>query len=546
MTPLIDVLLRSSVPLACGLLFDACLTRRPAALRHCILAVSIAAAVAVLPLSAVLPHWTVELPGPVAPAAVATSGAIPATAAPAIESRGATPLASARVPVDTAPAEPPRALVPAIWAGGTAVAVVALTVALIRLRRLTRRGTVVRDTDWTDVTAAIAASLGIRRPVVLVQTSSAELLATWGAWRPRILLPPHAREWSDERLRVVLHHELAHIARHDWLVQIAAEAIRAVLWFNPLAWIACTQLRRASEQACDDAVLLQGVAPRTYATHLIDLARHCRAVQPYRRTAVPMAHPSTLERRIVAMLNPRLNRQAVSRPAVIAIGVLLLGVTIPTSVIRAGQEAPRVLSGSVYDPSGAVMPGVAVTLEDANQQTQTATTNSSGRFQFGARPAGKYKLSTALPGFKALNQEFELRSARDWDRAITMQVGTLSETITVQSTRITEPATSTQPRGPAPLRVGGNIKAPRKLADVKPVYPDSMRAAGREGVVSLDAVIGADGNVSSVRVLGADVHPDFAIAAVDAVRQWRFSPTLLNGKAIEVVMTVTVTFNLAQ
>jgi TonB family protein len=50
--------------------------------------------------------------------------------------------------------------------------------------------------------------------------------------------------------------------------------------------------------------------------------------------------------------------------------------------------------------------------------------------------------------------------------------------------------------------------------------------------------------VHGTRVLSADVHPDFAIAAVEAVRQWQFSPTLLNGKPIEVVMTVTITFNL--
>ena len=62
---------------------------------------------------------------------------------------------------------------------------------------------------------------------------------------------------------------------------------------------------------------------------------------------------------------------------------------------------------------------------------------------------------------------------------------------------------------------------------------------------SLQALIGIDGTVTSVRVLSAQVHPDFAIAAVDAVRQWIFTPTLLNGKPVEVVMTVSVQFNLS-
>jgi TonB family protein len=72
-----------------------------------------------------------------------------------------------------------------------------------------------------------------------------------------------------------------------------------------------------------------------------------------------------------------------------------------------------------------------------------------------------------------------------------------------------------------------------------------MRAAGREGVVPIEALIGVDGSVTSVRVVSAQVHPDFAIAAADAVRQWRFTPTLLNGAAVEVTMTVTVAFTLA-
>ena len=71
-----------------------------------------------------------------------------------------------------------------------------------------------------------------------------------------------------------------------------------------------------------------------------------------------------------------------------------------------------------------------------------------------------------------------------------------------------------------------------------------MRDAGLTGDVPIEAIIGRDGTVSSVRVLSAQVHPDFAIAAVDAVRQWRFSPTLLNGVPVEVAIKVSVRFDL--
>jgi protein TonB len=71
-----------------------------------------------------------------------------------------------------------------------------------------------------------------------------------------------------------------------------------------------------------------------------------------------------------------------------------------------------------------------------------------------------------------------------------------------------------------------------------------MIEAGLEGKVSVEAVIGVDGRVARARATTVQAHPDLAQAAVDAVRQWRFEPTLLNGAPVEVVMTVTVDFSL--
>jgi TonB family protein len=92
------------------------------------------------------------------------------------------------------------------------------------------------------------------------------------------------------------------------------------------------------------------------------------------------------------------------------------------------------------------------------------------------------------------------------------------------------------------LRVGGPIKAPRKLVDVKPVYPADAQAAGIEGVVILDIVIGEDGSVIEARVIRS--IPELDQAAIDAVNQWQFEPTLLNGEPVELEMNVTVNFTL--
>jgi periplasmic protein TonB len=92
------------------------------------------------------------------------------------------------------------------------------------------------------------------------------------------------------------------------------------------------------------------------------------------------------------------------------------------------------------------------------------------------------------------------------------------------------------------LRVGGDIRRPQKITEVAPVYPAIARAAHVEGVVILEAVIGEDGGVRNVRVLRS--IPLLDAAAVDAVRQWRFTATLLNGEPVPVVMTITVAFRL--
>lgn len=244
------------------------------------------------------------------------------------------------------------------------------------------------------------------------------------------------------------------------------------------------------------------------------------------------------------MLNPRLDRQAPSWRALATLAVLLLLVTLPVAALRARQAGPAPLSGTIYDVTGGVLPGVEVVLVDANHITSVVVSNASGRFEFPPLPAGKYVLEIKLPGFHTLHQEFELREPRDWQRAVTLQVGELMETISVRATRVSPPNQQPASDGPQRVRVGGNIKAPLKVKDVRPTYPATMRAAGLTGVVPIEAIIGRDGIVSTVRVLSAQIHPDFAVAAVDAVRQWRFTPTLLNGEAVEVVMTVSIRFDL--
>ena len=103
-----------------------------------------------------------------------------------------------------------------------------------------------------------------------------------------------------------------------------------------------------------------------------------------------------------------------------------------------------------------------------------------------------------------------------------------------------------QIRSPPPLppevavRPGGSVQPPQKTRHVEPIYPDSARAAGLTGVVIVELVIGTTGRPHNVRVLRSS--PPFDSAAVNAVRQWRYRPTLLHGTPVPVILTISVQF----
>ena len=97
-------------------------------------------------------------------------------------------------------------------------------------------------------------------------------------------------------------------------------------------------------------------------------------------------------------------------------------------------------------------------------------------------------------------------------------------------------------RTAGPVRPGGDVREPKKVVDVRPVYPELALATRVQGIVLIEAVIAPDGTVRDARILRS--HPLLDAAALDAVRQWRYTPTLLNGVPVPVIITVTVNFRL--
>jgi TonB family protein len=537
-TLLVDATIKISVIVACALAAAAMLRRRSAALRHGVLATALVCGAAIPVLQFVVPAWgAAPVDRPITVLATLSSGA--------------------DIPAHTPP--PPSAwaigsaLLGPLWLGGFAISVGLLVVGLSRLAWLASRSQPLQDGRWSAAVADIAARYGIRRPVVLLQSDHPTMLVTWGLVVPKVILPAAARDWTAARARIVLGHELAHIQRRDWIVHIAAALLRSVYWFNPLVWIACARLRRESEHACDDAVLNLGVEGTEYATQLVDLARaftaHGRSWLPG-SPAPAMARRSTLERRVRAMLTAEKNRNPITRFAGVAIVAALLAITIPIAGFgAAAQSGPATFSGRLLDTIGHVLPDKRIVVtHTVTKAAHEQRTDSSGRFRFVGLEAGDYDIDAPVPGF-APRYRVSLRPGQALQRDVTLQLGSLEETIT-----IVKSATPTAPRLPAgglpPLYVhepgpcdqspdGGCIEQPTKVRDKKPIYPENHSES--EVKVILECRIGTDGTVTRVRVVGP-TDPDFAKAAADAVYQWRFTPTYLDGVTVEVDMKVTATF----
>ena len=533
------LILRSSIVLIAGLVAAALMRRQPAALRHSVVAAALVLAAAQPVITRVIPAltlpriaWTVETVAAEPPVTVETEFALEkAIAAPA------QPAAS----VDWS-----RVMLVA-WLAGVAINLAILLTGMAWLLRLQSRARPA-GAEWLAIDASLRSQMGDGSPARIVITRHPALIVTWGVIAPAILLPSDADTWSAERKRMVIAHEVAHLLRRDWLTQVVAEIARSLNWFNPLFWLACATLRRESEHAADDLVLDTGIAGTSYASDLVALARTLRV---HGRTWLPapsIARPSTLERRVRAMLNPQLNRRPVSRAWQFALMALLFAIALP---IAAASQAASAPSGMVVDPMDRPLADAVVRLSAIanNEQAFETRTDANGAFKFNAVTPGDYMLSIRYPGFSSSRQRVQLR-AGEFTFTLKAQVGTLQETISVRAGDTGSTATSrSEQSAPAPdapscsATGAGELTPPMKIRDVRPRYKQAWVDAGIEGNILMQARIGRDGNVRSVNAL-SPTNPELEDEAVAAVSQWRFSPTYLNCNPIEVEMYVTVSFKL--
>jgi beta-lactamase regulating signal transducer with metallopeptidase domain len=188
--------------------------------------------------------------------------------------------------------------------------------------------------DWDDLVDEARATLGVARRVRALITREAIVPTTWGVFRPVILLPAIAEDWTMTQRRAVVLHEMAHVCAVDSLFGMISGIVCALYWFHPGAWWVARRLRADREFACDDRVLASGVRPSDYAELLAMAAdRLCgRAMEP--DVAMAMSRRVGLRARLAAVLDPQRDLRAPTRTWIALAATLTVCVAGPISAVE--------------------------------------------------------------------------------------------------------------------------------------------------------------------------------------------------------------------
>jgi TonB family protein len=399
-------------------------------------------------------------------------------------------------------------------------------------------------TSWI-VRHASASGLDAGTGVRVVASPHAPMPLAWGILRRVIVVPAAALKWPAPRVRAVLLHESMHHRRRDLLTQAIAQAACCLFWCHPLAWLALARQRRERERACDDAVLRHGIAAHEYATHLIDVVRCVASSRRKWSDAPAMAEASGLETRVRAVLDRDVDRRPLTRSAAVLVAAGTLFVLTAASVVNLrAQDTGGTITGVVEDPSGARVPGCKITAKNLNgSNEEVAVANAAGEYRFINIPPGRYVLEFGSRGFALRKIDADLVPNMVARVDARLEVGQTTESVQVSGRRLAPMATPQTARAPERIRVGGNITPLRLLRQTRPVYPPDLQQLGVEGTVVMRAVVSKDGAVLKPQVINS-ADPRLAKAAMDAVAQWQYQPSLLNGEPIETLTTISVDFHL--
>lgn len=303
-----------------------------------------------------LPRWTVELPSIAAPltaqSAEAPTPAAPPMVVPApdrariatLAKSGPMPAQASAVTAAPLPVDPSMIAI-ALYAIPAAILLFVTVLALARLIALRARAEVLVDGHWLSALARAQRRMGFKHGTALLTSNDLASPISWGLMRPVILLSSRAVQATDEA-EAIIAHELAHVARMDWIKLLLARFATALFWFNPLVWILAREAHQLREEAADDSVLAADIADTDYAQLLVGVARHeCPGLLLGAHGVAPSK--TSLARRVARVLDGKLVRRPAARP--FALGVFAGAIALATPLAALTIISP---SAAKQSPAG--------------------------------------------------------------------------------------------------------------------------------------------------------------------------------------------------
>jgi len=352
-----------------------------------------------------------------------------------------------------------------------------------------------------------------------------------GVWRPKVVVPDIVRgALSSDELAAVRLHERIHCRRRDPQKGLLVLLTGSLFWFFPLAWLVIHRLRAATELACDEEVVAAGVCPETYATALARTISLGLVPAPA-GTHLARSRGSVAERldrirhpgRFIAMRRYDWIR-------VMALALLLVSLVPALSVALAQQISREELlerMGPGHDlllRLRGVEQRVSLTAEAEPLRRILRRLGHRGGFEVAVRGVGAdHQVDLELRNVTVGEALATLARDHGLEYGVSDDGGVLSVSVL--------------------MRPGGRMSSPERIHYVSPHYPKQARDLGIEGVVIMEATVDVEGRVSDVQVLRG-IHPLLDKAAVEAAMQWLYTPTLYKGEPVEVLLTVTVQFQI--
>ena len=497
-----------------------------------------------------------------------------------------------------APMQFPWEILGIILAAGIVLRLAWLMLGFLRLHLFQRKSRMfledqasIRDMQWRT---------GVRVPLLL--SDEIDSPVTFGFRSPRIILPLSFKNLSEPCQKAVLCHELLHVRRYDWILIVAEEVVGSLFWFHPGVWWLLNRIQLSREQTVDYEVVRLTGSKQPYLDSLLEFARaHGR---PRAVPAPLFLRESHLVQRVALLLKEVSMSRSRLAVSIISLSILLIGTVrlasgwfpltgtpLPAQEQRSGfrvkapQRTPIRVGGNVMEskliykvepiyPEQAKSIGLrgivklAITVneeglvyelvvESGHPILVEAAIEAVKQWRYSptllnGEPVPAKTTVTCIFGMKDTPFPAEGQTAKIMppvEAMARLRPSTVVEVTGDHHAAATPPPAQEQAAGlpikaplREPIRVGSMVQESKLINKVAPIYPEQAKSIGLQGIVKLAITVNEEGLVYEIEVESG--HPILVEAAIEAVKQWQYSPTLLNGEPVAAQTMVTVIFNL--